>query len=73
MSVHEDLVSEVMNDAISFLESAEIPVTPKTHHDMLHAWYESFEGRRDDHAYKMREVIHIAMTRLILHIAVPTV
>ena len=57
-------IDEVMNAAISFVEDADLPVTPDTQYDMLNAWSESFSGRQDDYAFQTNTAIIFAMLRL---------
>ena len=61
----------VMNAAVSFLESAQIHVTPDTQYTMLAAWYDSFAGRQDDYAYEMSTALFLALIRLAPHLSVP--
>lgn len=68
MTITENDISSVMNDAISFLESAGIPVTPTNQYNMLGAWLDSFQGRMDIHALKMIATTSIAMMRLSHHV-----
>ena len=61
----------VMNDATSFLESADVPVTPDNQYTMLAAWSASFAGRQDDYSYEMSTALCLAMIRLAPHLSVP--
>lgn len=61
----------VMNDAVSFLEMAQIPVTPDTQYTMLATWSDSFSGRQDDYAYEMSTALCLAMIRLAPHLSIP--
>lgn len=61
----------VVNAAVSFLESADIPVTPDTQYTMLAVWSDSFSGRQDDYAYEMSTALCLAMIRLAPHLSVP--
>lgn len=67
----DNLVDQVMNAALLFLEDAQIPVTPDTQYTMLYAWSESFVGRQDEAAYEMSTALNLAMIRLAPKLSIP--
>lgn len=64
-------IDQVMNAAVSFLEDAQIPVTPDTHYTMLAAWSDSLVGRQDEYAYDLSTTLCLAMIRLAPKLSVP--
>lgn len=64
-------IDQALNAAVSFLESASIPVTPDTQFTMLAAWSDSLAGRQDDFAYEFSTTLCLAMIRLAPKLSIP--
>lgn len=66
-----DFMIDLKDAATSFLQEANIPVTPDTLYTTFYAWSETFRGRTDDAAYEIVVALNIEMIELAHKLTVP--